>query len=142
MMGFIAQLYKKTGFQVKELNLGGGFGIYYSQGDTPKSIEEYAGTIIDAVRTHADNLSVPVPKIIVEPGRSIVGPAGTTLYTIGATKEIPGVRKYICVDGGMADNIRPALYSAVYEGIVANKACRSLLNWCQLRENAASLVIF
>ncbi|MGI6555209.1 MAG: diaminopimelate decarboxylase [Bacillota bacterium] len=122
MIDFIAQIYKKTGYLIGELNLGGGFGIYYSQGDAPKTIEEYAENIISAATEYAEMYGVPVPRIIVEPGRSIVGPAGTTLYTVGSCKDIPGIRKYISVDGGMADNIRTALYGAVYEGIIANKA--------------------
>jgi len=122
MMDFIAQIFKATGFIIEELNLGGGFGIYYSQGDTPKNIEIYADKITEAVSAHAAGTGIKAPKIIVEPGRSIVGAAGTTLYTLGAAKDIPGIRKYVSVDGGMADNIRPALYGAVYEAIVANKA--------------------
>ena len=122
MMDFIAQVKKETGFVIEELNLGGGFGIYYSQGDTPKNVEIYADTIMDAVSAKAVRKGVKVPKIIVEPGRAIVGAAGTTLYTIGAAKDIPGIRKYVSVDGGMTDNIRPALYGAIYEAVVANKA--------------------
>lgn len=122
MMNFIGQVYKETGCVIKELNLGGGFGIYYSKGDAPKSVEAYGATIMEAVSDYGSRYGFPVPKIIVEPGRSIVGPAGTTLYTVGSTKDIPGIRKYVSVDGGMGDNIRPALYGAVYEAIVANKA--------------------
>ena len=122
MLDFMASIYQETGFIIEELNLGGGFGIYYSQGDAPQSIEAYADKIIAAVSVKADRVGLPVPKIIVEPGRAIVGPAGTTLYTLGAAKNIPGIRKYVSVDGGMSDNIRPALYGAVYEAMAANKA--------------------
>lgn len=122
MMDLIARIKKETGLAVEELNLGGGFGIYYSGLDAPKSIQVYADAITEAVSAQGERLGIKAPKIIVEPGRSIIGAAGTTLYTVGAAKDIPGIRKYISVDGGMADNIRPALYGAEYEAVVANKA--------------------
>jgi len=124
MMDFINKIKRELGHGIEELNLGGGFGIYYSEDDSPVPIEKYADTIFEAVRAKSEEYGLPVPKIIVEPGRSIVGPAGTTLYTVGAIKDIPGIRKYVSVDGGMSDNIRPALYQAKYEAFVANKADR------------------
>lgn len=122
MMKFASQLKRELDFTVEELDLGGGFGIYYAEGDEPASIKTYADVVMTTVKEQAKELGLLVPKVIVEPGRSIIGPAGTTIYTIGCIKDIPQVRKYVAVDGGMADNIRPALYGAKYEAIVANKA--------------------
>ncbi len=103
------------------LNLGGGFGIKYTEGDEPKPLAEYVESLVQEVKKRSRELDVPIPEIWIEPGRAIVGDAGITLYTIGAIKEIPNVRSYVSVDGGMTDNIRPALYNAKYNGIVANK---------------------
>ncbi len=122
MMNFIRSVKDETGIKLMELNLGGGFGIYYKDGDVPASIEGFADIIMGTVKEKARKYGLIVPKVIVEPGRSIVGTAGTTLYTIGSIKHIPGVRTYVAVDGGMADNPRPALYQAVYEAMLANKA--------------------
>ena len=104
------------------LNVGGGFGIRYTAEDAPLSAEQYIGAIATALKNSFGKLNMQVPEIHIEPGRSIVGDAGTTLYTIGSTKDIPGVRKFVSVDGGMADNPRPALYQAVYEAMIANRA--------------------
>jgi len=123
MMKFTKDAYSASGFINSELNLGGGFGIYYSEGDEPASINDYADTVMISVKKQAKELGISIPKVIVEPGRSIVGTAGTTIYTIGSIKNIPNVRKYVSVDGGMADNIRPALYHAEYEAMLANRAC-------------------
>lgn len=109
-------------FYPKVLNLGGGFGIRYVDGDVPKTPKEYITTISDAVKKEASRISMPVPEVWIEPGRSLVGNAGTTLYSVGSQKEIPGTRNYLAVDGGMTDNLRPALYNAEYEAILANKA--------------------
>ena len=122
MIEYMADIQKRTGCLLQELNLGGGFGIYYASGDDPAQIADYAKTVHQAVEEACSMLNFPHPKIIVEPGRSIVGTAGTTLYTIGSTKEIPGIRKYVAVDGGMADNPRPSLYQARYEAVLANRA--------------------
>lgn len=121
MMSFADEIREKTGFVCEELNLGGGLGIYYAEDDTPQSIEELVRVISVKIKELAQQYKRPLPKIIIEPGRSIVGEAGTTLYTIGSIKEIPGVRKYVAVDGGMTDNPRPALYQAQYEAALANK---------------------
>lgn len=104
------------------INLGGGFGIRYVEGDTPLPVATYVKAITDAIKDNFGTASYPIPEIWVEPGRSIVGDAGTTLYTIGTSKDIPGVRKYIAVDGGMTDNPRPALYESKYEALIANRA--------------------
>lgn len=108
-------------FKLKVLNVGGGFGIRYTEEDSPLPLSEYAIAIIDAVRMHAKTNKLDLPEIWIEPGRSIVGEAGTSLYTIGTHKIVPSIRKYVSVDGGMADNIRPALYQAEYTGVLANR---------------------
>ncbi|MGN7468882.1 diaminopimelate decarboxylase [Brevibacillus sp. SAFN-007a] len=108
-------------FLPEVLNVGGGFGIRYVEGDTPLPAETYIKAIADVVREELTAREIPLPELWIEPGRSIVGEAGTTLYRIGSQKEIPNVRKYIAVDGGMTDNLRPALYHAQYEAAIANK---------------------
>ncbi|MGE7366656.1 diaminopimelate decarboxylase [Desemzia incerta] len=110
------------GFELKVLNLGGGFGIRYIPEDEPLAIEEHTTAIIESVESSIKELQLSMPEIWIEPGRSLVGDAGVTLYQIGSQKKIPDVRQYLAVDGGMADNIRPALYDAKYTGILANRA--------------------
>jgi len=122
MMDFLQEARKETGWIAEELDMGGGLGVYYTSEDTPPSIEEYAKALQEAVEQKCQEHNYPKPRIFVEPGRSIISPAGTTLYTLGSRKEIPGVRKYVAGDGGMTDNLRPALYQAEYEGMIANKA--------------------
>lgn len=107
------------------LNLGGGFGIRYTAEDKPIAHESFTRKIVEAVKQEVNKLAIPMPEIWIEPGRSIVGNTGITLYTIGSQKEIPGIREYVSVDGGMTDNLRPALYNAKYEGVIANKAGHS-----------------
>ncbi|WP_042162624.1 diaminopimelate decarboxylase [Paenibacillus gorillae] len=119
---FAVEIRNELGLTFQVVNLGGGFGIRYVEGDTPLPIAQYVGAITDAIITNFTAAEFPLPEIWVEPGRSMVGDAGTTLYTVGTAKEIPGVRKYIAVDGGMTDNPRPALYQSVYEAILANRA--------------------
>lgn len=121
MMTFVRDMSVTTGKPVRELDLGGGLGIYYSDGDSPQQVGLYATCVADTVKACCLEFGLAQPKIIVEPGRSIVGEAGVTLYTIGAIKDIPGVRKYVAVDGGMTDNPRPALYQAKYEAALANR---------------------
>lgn len=121
MITLLNNINKRCNLNLTELNLGGGFGIYYQEGDNPKSIEEYCTAILNEVTKLCKKLKIKRPNIIIEPGRSIVGNSGITLYTIGGVKEIPHIKKYISVDGGMTDNIRPSLYSAQYQGIIANK---------------------
>jgi diaminopimelate decarboxylase len=108
-------------FESKVLNLGGGFGIRYTSEDEPIPASQYVKEIIEEVKQQAVEFSMAMPEIWIEPGRSLVGDAGTTLYKIGSKKDVPNVRKYLAVDGGMSDNIRPALYEAKYEAILANK---------------------
>lgn len=112
---------EKLNFEPSVLNLGGGFGIRYTEDDEPLPLENYVGAMITAVNQHAKEAGMAIPEIWIEPGRALVGEAGTTIYSIGARKDIPGIRSYISVDGGMTDNIRPALYQAKYEATVANK---------------------
>ncbi|WP_066047428.1 diaminopimelate decarboxylase [Robertmurraya korlensis] len=108
-------------FESKVLNLGGGFGIRYTSEDEPIPASQYVKEIIEEVKQQAKEFSMSMPEIWIEPGRSLVGDAGTTLYKVGSKKDVPNVRKYLAVDGGMSDNIRPALYEAKYEAIIANK---------------------
>ncbi len=103
------------------LNLGGGFGIKYTEEDTPLDPSVYVKEMVLVVKELVADTSFSMPEIWIEPGRSLVGDAGTSLYTIGSAKEVPNVRNYLSVDGGMSDNIRPALYGAVYEAMIANK---------------------
>ncbi|WP_291649362.1 diaminopimelate decarboxylase [Clostridium sp.] len=126
MINFINNIRQETGHMIEELDLGGGFGIYYSEGDKPKETKEYCDIILNRVNEVCNKLSLKKPILTIEPGRSIVANAGTTLYTIGSIKEIPGIRKYLAIDGGMTDNIRPALYEAKYEAIIANKASENI----------------
>lgn len=121
MLGFIDSIRKETGHLIKELDLGGGFGIHYTNEDSPRSTEEYCTTIINKVNEVCERLSLEKPILTIEPGRSIVGNAGMTLYTVGSIKEIEGVRTYVAVDGGMTDNIRPAIYGAKYEAGIVSK---------------------
>jgi diaminopimelate decarboxylase len=108
-------------FEPTVLNLGGGFGIRYTSEDDPKPASNYVAEIIQEVKKQAEAYSMTVPEIGIEPGRSLVGDAGITLYKVGSRKEVPNVRQYLAVDGGMTDNIRPALYQAKYEAVLANK---------------------
>ncbi|MGF7030411.1 diaminopimelate decarboxylase [Paenibacillus mucilaginosus] len=119
---FAVAMREELGVLFPVINLGGGFGIRYVDGDTPLPVAEYVRAITDAVKSTFSRHGYPLPEIWTEPGRSIVGEAGTTLYTVGTYKDIPGVRKYVAVDGGMTDNPRPALYGAKYEALLANRA--------------------
>jgi diaminopimelate decarboxylase len=109
------------GIDTPNLNLGGGLGVKYIKSDSPPSIENFVNLIVDNVENEVRKNNLIMPKILIEPGRSIVAEAGITLYTIGTIKEIPGIRKYLIVDGGMADNPRPILYQAKYEAVLVNK---------------------
>jgi diaminopimelate decarboxylase len=122
MVDFLQDLRSTLGWTAAELDLGGGLGVYYTEGDDPPAIAGYAAAIRESVDESCRRHDYPRPRVVVEPGRSVISPAGTTVYTVGAIKDIPGVRKYVAVDGGMNDNPRPALYQAKYEGLLANKA--------------------
>ena len=125
MLAFIAAMLEKHGLQTDVLNLGGGYGIWYTDEDAKISCEGYADylrAVIAELKEKADAYGVKRPYLVIEPGRSIVGEAGITLYTVGAIKEIPGVKKYIAVDGGMFESPRYALYQAKYTPVLANRA--------------------
>ena len=117
-LGELADEVGLGGEEFRLLNVGGGLGIAYTAADEPPSIRSYVDVKVEGVRRVFD----PVPRILVEPGRSLVGNAGITLYEVGTVKEIPGVRTYVAVDGGMSDNLRPMLYGARYEALIANRA--------------------
>jgi diaminopimelate decarboxylase len=119
---FAIEVRDKLGVTFSVINLGGGFGIRYTEADKPLPVGDYVETISKAMIASCNAANYPLPEIWIEPGRSMVGDAGTTLYTIGTSKDIPGVRKYVAVDGGMTDNPRPALYDSKYEAVLANRA--------------------
>lgn len=121
MFNIMNDIRSELGIELPELDLGGGFGIYYTEEDKPKNPKVFCDAILKKAEEMSRKLEYPMPKLVIEPGRSVIGNAGTTLYTVGSIKEIPGVRKYISVDGGMTDNIRPSLYRADYECAIANK---------------------
>ena len=125
VMDFIAKMKKSLGFEVAELNIGGGFGVWYTDEDPKLKLCDYADylkALIDAVKSKAKEHGLNKPYLLIEPGRSIVGEAGVTLYTVGAIKDIPGIKKYVAVDGGMFDNPRYALYQSKYTVILADRA--------------------
>lgn len=117
----VKRIKDKYGIELTEINLGGGLGIKYTENDAPPSTYDIAEVIISSIEKHVKELNLHEPKIYIEPGRSIVGTAGVTLYTVGSSKQVPKGRKYVAVDGGMVDNPRPAMYQAVYCADVANK---------------------
>ena len=122
MVEFVARVRERYGIEVEDLDMGGGLGIAYTVDENPSSIREFAECTANAVRKYCAQYGVPEPRLLVEPGRSLVANAGVTLYTVGVMKTLPNIRKYVGVDGGMSDNIRTALYHADYEAVIANKA--------------------
>lgn len=122
MMDFIGDIKKQTGYVIQELNLGGGFGIMYTTADNPTAYDNYMKAVSEVVIAKAKEYDIPIPYIYIEPGRSLVGEAGITLYTVGGRKEIPNIRTYVSIDGGMTDNIRYALYESAYTVVNASKA--------------------
>ncbi|HZT05750.1 MAG TPA: diaminopimelate decarboxylase [Chloroflexota bacterium] len=121
VLEFAALMRDRYGLDLREFSPGGGWGISYTEDDDPMPAEEVARTIGGAVWKSAAEHGLANPRVIIEPGRSIVGQAGVAIYTVGAIKDIPGVRRYVALDGGMADNIRPALYGSIYDALVANR---------------------
>jgi diaminopimelate decarboxylase len=109
------------GVELEQLSPGGGFGIAYLESDDPPSMDAWADALARAVEEGCARHGLPMPIVTVEPGRMIAGRAGVAVYEVGSRKEIPGVRTYVSVDGGMADNIRPSLYGAVYTSTLANR---------------------
>ncbi|MBR4949191.1 MAG: diaminopimelate decarboxylase [Clostridia bacterium] len=122
LLNLMIEIRNETGYIIEELNLGGGFGIKYTEKDDPIEYASYIESVSKTVKNICNRNDFPLPFILMEPGRSIVAPCGITLYTVGSVKKIPGIRTYVSVDGGMADNPRYALYNAEYEAVIANKA--------------------
>ncbi|MBQ6794937.1 MAG: diaminopimelate decarboxylase [Clostridia bacterium] len=122
LVRFMADIKAETGFEMCELNLGGGFGVTYTEKDDPIKFNKYIEEVSVVIKEECKKHSLSLPFIMMEPGRSIVGTAGTTLYKAGAIKDIPNVRRYVSVDGGMGDNPRYILYQSEYTALVANKA--------------------
>ena len=123
MMDFIKHVKNETGFVASVLNMGGGFGIYYTDDDPKLKEEDYATyltALIDGIKGKAKELNLPEPYLLIEPGRSIVGESGITLYTVGTIKDIPGIKKYVAVDGGMFEAPRYALYQSKYCAVKAD----------------------
>lgn len=121
MLSVVKNVKEKFGYDVTELNLGGGFGVTYTT-EERKPYAYFLDPMMERIEAFYKELGVARPNVVIEPGRSIVAEAGISLYTVGSIKDIRGVRKYVSVDGGMTDNIRPALYQAEYDGILANRA--------------------
>ena len=121
MLGFAAEQRDRTGFAPEEFSPGGGFAVQYVAELPPPDPDAYAAIVVDSVRAACARYNLAMPRLFVEPGRSMVARAGVALYTVGSAKDIPGVRRYVSIDGGMADNIRPAMYDARYEALLANR---------------------
>ena len=117
----LAEIRKNLGAELDWLNIGGGLGVQYTPDDTPTSIKDFALLIKNAIGYYSKKYNIGIKKLMLEPGRSIAGNAGISIYKVGVVKEIPGVHNYISVDGGMSDNIRPVLYGAVYAPFIANR---------------------
>ncbi|MBQ8686970.1 MAG: diaminopimelate decarboxylase [Ruminococcus sp.] len=122
MMTFIKQIRDELGAEVRDLNLGGGFGIQYTQKDDPLPYERFMEVVSEVIHSFCAMHDMALPFILIEPGRSIAAPAGITLYTVGGKKVIPDIRTYVSVDGGMCDNPRYIMYQAEYDALIANKA--------------------
>jgi diaminopimelate decarboxylase len=120
-LAFAADMTQRHGLDLREFSPGGGFGLQYTRDEAPPPLSEFATTIAHAVTTACQRYGLRVPRVVIEPGRSVVGRAGLALYTVGARKEVPGVRTYVAIDGGMADNIRPAIYGSRYEALHAGR---------------------
>lgn len=121
LLDLIRDLKKTYGYNTAEINIGGGFGIRYTDEDEEKSYSYFLDPVMAMIHEAYSQMGLKPPSVVIEPGRSIVGNAGVTLYRVGTVKDIPGVRRYVSVDGGMTDNIRPALYDARYECVLANR---------------------
>lgn len=122
MMKFISKVHDELSYDIQRLNLGGGFGIKYVDSDKPMDMDKAIEKISSTIKEKAKEYNIKIPFLFFEPGRSIVGPFGITLYKVGSVKNIPNVRTYVSVDGGMTDNPRYALYKSQYTVLVANKA--------------------
>ncbi len=122
ILGFMAEVKEAYGFTTRELNLGGGFGVRYTEADKPKGLSYFTDAMMAEVSAGCRERGLALPRVIIEPGRWIVGEAGITLYTVSSVKEIPGIKTWVAVDGGLPDNPRPALYGAKYEAVLASRA--------------------
>ena len=118
---FAARMRDTYGFSMRMFSPGGGFAVNYLATDEAPAADTYVSTIARAIMQGCDTHRLDIPAISIEPGRSMVGPAGVALYTVGATKHVPGIRTYVSVDGGMGDNIRPAIYGSEYEAVLASR---------------------
>ena len=125
MLDLLVQLRDDLKFEPQKLGAGGGLGIAYTHNDDPPTPRVFVETVRHALESGCASRGLTVPELVVEPGRSIAGPAGVALYTVGSIKDIPGVRRYVAVDGGMGDNIRPKLYGARYEAVLASAPDRA-----------------
>ena len=125
MLDLLVELRDELKFEPSKLGAGGGLGIAYTHADDPPTPRNFVETVRHALDTGCASRGLTVPQLVVEPGRSIAGPAGVALYTVGSIKDIPGVRRYVAVDGGMGDNIRPKLYGARYEALLASAPDRA-----------------
>ncbi len=128
VLTLVAKIKNELGYELHELNLGGGFGIKYTNDDTPVPYEDYMEKVSVCVKATCEKFGIKLPFILIEPGRSIAGPAGITLYTIGGIKEIPNIRTYVSIDGSMGDNPRYALYKSKYDAHIANRASEERKN--------------
>jgi len=122
VLNFASEMKRKYNFELQELNVGGGYAVQYTLDQPAGPVSTYAEDITKSVRDKCREYGLALPRLVIEPGRAIVGQAGVALYTVGSIKDIPGIRKYVSVDGGMADNIRPAIYGSKYEALIANRA--------------------
>ena len=122
VLRFAQEMSEEFSFNPSEFSIGGGFAIPYTLDSEVPTVADYANAITGKLNSLIPQMGLSSPRLIIEPGRAIVGQSGIALYTVGAIKEIPGIRKYVCIDGGMSDNIRPALYGAKHEALVVNKA--------------------
>ncbi len=121
ILDFAARMAARHGLELREFDLGGGYAEQYEVNTPAPTVAAYAEVIASTIVLRCRELKLPLPRLIIEPGRAIVARSCIALYTVGAVKEIPDVRTYVCVDGGMGDNIRYALYGAVHQGLVANR---------------------
>jgi diaminopimelate decarboxylase len=121
VLEFASRMRKKYAFEMAEFSPGGGFAVAYTADQHPPEPAVYAETVTSTLREGLWRHELPAPQLIVEPGRSIVARSAVALYTVGSSKEVPGVKRFVSIDGGMADNIRPAMYEARYSALVANR---------------------
>jgi diaminopimelate decarboxylase len=132
LIDLMQDLKVKMGFETEEVNLGGGFGVRYTSHDNPEPLENFTDALMTTLQSECANKNIKIPRVTIEPGRWITAEAGITLYRICSVKEIPGIKTWVAVDGGMGDNIRPALYQADYEAVLVNRADREGNTKCSI----------